>query len=1126
MSGSKIERITVNLPANFDARRHTQAVLAKIADKHGEGWEVESIDSANNRLTATRYAQVTETSTVADDTLVLGLARGTKPSDGEKIAAKFEDAHPGFRLTKFDPYLGQATMTRLPAKVVRAREAVRVALGVKPWDVQVRATRDGGFEVELPKSYSPSKHYAKLVEVAEQVIGRPGWYVKANAAELTARIIPGERPTFEPAYPFPIDAPIDMFRLPLGRTLPAPGEEATTLKVNLADNVGLLLQGLAGSGKAEVLTNRVPVPVSARRPDGWATIGDLTNDDVLYGPNGEVVQVAGFSDIQMDDTFDVTFDDGQVVRVGAEHAWEVSSYESRTRHYQGDRKHPGGVFAPVVKRLRALLQETEPGTYGTVADIAALAGVPTPRVYATVASNDMAELTVATNQPGGSHSIRKVRHYDAEKVAALLREEGLGQDLTAKASGRWATATELAFAAGLGTEERAVNKVRHRLRKHNVPYRMVTQRVEHKASLWSRAQKVYPVTEVLKGLISFYEDARGRAPLTEVRTTREMAQSVTARGGTHANWAVRMPEAIEAPEAELPVDPYLLGAWLGDGTSRTGAITVGRQDASEQFARLSALWDGPVSVTEDRDAITVRFGRDMSRCRRGHDGGNWAIAGGGSRYCRACRTVDGRSDPLTNVSLREELRALGVLRNKHIPAVYRRASVAQRLALLQGLMDTDGTISRSGRTELCLTNEQLAADALEVIRSLGIKASMSRGPAAVSQGGERRVVGVRFRITFTTSQRIFRLGRKAQLLPETVRDTGRWLYVKKIEPAGRRRVRCVRLATREAMYLTGDFVPTHNSVLINGFIYSALASGHEVAVIDVPHKKADFEWMKPFVREHGWGCDSLDQALTVVSLVYEEGQRRGQLFDEYGVKKWQDLPDDVRRENPILTLIVDELSGLLTKETIPKSLPKDHPMRVEAEERAAARDMLTVMLTKLPAEMRAAGIRLLYATQQAQANTGIPPAVKLNIPNRILLGANPSKQQRGHAFATPEKAPEVPEYIIEDAAASRGVGVAEFEGQPSVVFKSFFAPDDAFDRALRAMGVRTASRPEPTAAQIDRIVPRLDEDEPQGRPASRLDSEGGWGERDGRDAPDPKLRGAAAAAHQLRVEAAQAARGR
>src|SRR5690606_28453757 len=109
-------------------------------------------DSANNRLTATRYAQVTETSTVADDTLVLGLARGTKPSDGEKIAAKFEDAHPGFRLTKFDPYLGQATMTRLPAKVVRAREAVRVALGVKPWDVQVRATRDGGFEVELPPS--------------------------------------------------------------------------------------------------------------------------------------------------------------------------------------------------------------------------------------------------------------------------------------------------------------------------------------------------------------------------------------------------------------------------------------------------------------------------------------------------------------------------------------------------------------------------------------------------------------------------------------------------------------------------------------------------------------------------------------------------------------------------------------------------------------------------------------------------------------------------------------------------------------------------------------------------------------------------------------------------------------
>ncbi|GAB2976402.1 hypothetical protein [Actinotalea caeni] len=138
----------------------------------------------------------------------------------------------------------------------------------------------------------------------------------------------------------------------------------------------------------------------------------------------------------------------------------------------------------------------------------------------------------------------------------------------------------------------------------------------------------------------------------------------------------------------------------------------------------------------------------------------------------------------------------------------------------------------------------------------------------------------------------------------------------------------------------------------------------------------------------------------------------------------------------------------------------------------------------------------------------------------MLLGANPSKQQRGHAFANPEKAPEVPEYIAEDEKASRGVGVAEFEGQAPVVFKSYFAPDADFDRHLRDLGVRCTTRPEPTAAQVERVVPRLGEDEfaDGDRPRSRLESEGGWGERDGRDAPGPVLKGAAAAAHALKVQ--------
>src|SRR5699024_10674195 len=131
-----------------------------------------------------------------------------------------------------------------------------------------------------------------------------------------------------------------------------------------------------------------------------------------------------------------------------------------------------------------------------------------------------------------------------------------------------------------------------------------------------------------------------------------------------------------------------------------------------------------------------------------------------------------------------------------------------------------------------------------------------------------------------------------------------------------------------------------------------------------PHKKMDFEWVKPWVGNNGWGCESKAHAVTVASLVYAEGEARGKLMEEHGAKKWQDLPASLRAKHPPLTLIVDELTGLMASDPIPKSLPKDNPVRMDAEQAAAETDLLRAVLTKIPAEMRAAGIRLVIATQQ------------------------------------------------------------------------------------------------------------------------------------------------------------------
>lgn len=265
------------------------------------------------------------------------------------------------------------------------------------------------------------------------------------------------------------------------------------------------------------------------------------------------------------------------------------------------------------------------------------------------------------------------------------------------------------------------------------------------------------------------------------------------------------------------------------------------------------------------------------------------------------------------------------------------------------------------------------------------------------------------------------------------------------------------------------------SVTVNALIFGALQRGWQLVVVDVPHKAIDYEWVKPYVRPNGFGCASKAASLTALKLVYEEGQRRAGLLAEHGVQKWQELPDNVRAANPLILVIMDEVTGLFASDPIPKALPKDHPERIEAEQHAMETDLLKMVTAKIPAEMRFVGIRIILATQMAQANTGISVPLKTNLANRVLQGANPSKSARGHALNDPDAAPHIPEWIRADKGQSRGVGVAELEGQVPCVFKSFYASTDSYLQALELLGAPKTLTPEPTAAQIDKHVPRLDD---------------------------------------------------
>ncbi|WP_026535902.1 hypothetical protein [Arthrobacter sp. H14] len=1048
---SSTERITVKLPDGFDPSRHSKALEKKIADKHGGGFEIDSI--SEGVAVATRQVTITEVSTnTASRTKDVRLPRTVKPSDGDKMAVKLADQHgEGWEMTRFEPFLGRATLTQLTDEMGRCRGAAAVALGVKPWDVQVAQRPDGGFDLELPKSYVPSKHDSKLEEVATGVVGYDGWYLKTDPQKLRASLIPSAPPTFPNTVGFPVKklGRGSLDESPFGIKLPLPGETTgEEIAIDWTASAFSLLAGTPGSGKRQPLDSRVPVPVSGRFPNGWATIGKLNLGDEVFAASGEVANVDYLSPIIEDPIYELMFSDGQSVRCDPAHLWTVSDRQSRNAH---------------------------------------LPRMDSKRAYVDVRRRQELERLTA--------------------VAALTADHALGAD----------TRT-LAQLTGLSHQ-----RVQSFARQASLPFRV---------DPGSGQPRFYPVDEFVnawKDHLQGNYDAFERQPLLKTVTAEEMASAVRVEDG-RSNYAVRTAGSLLAPEATLPISPYLLGAWLGDGTSRNSGITVGSQDYEEMYALLTSEWPS-VSRIENNSRSTakvIHFGRPMpEKCLHGHN--NWKVPVlGYSRYCLDCRG-DGVLDR-SNLPLSEMLIQHGLRQNKHVPAAYLRSSHAQRLALLQGLMDTDGSISESGSCELTLCNQRLASGALELIRSLGIKCSMNESPSSITEADpdnagikRRRTVGTRYRMHFTTDLAVFRLSRKAERVPSTLRDTQNWIYVTEIRWVGRALGRCIRIDHPSHLYLTEGFIPTHNTVALNALIAHGRSNGSELVIVDDPSKAVDFMWCKDYVRDGGWGCDSDKAAVATLQMVYNEGRERAKVLAQKGYVNWLDMPEK-ERYKPIF-IVVDEVSALLVTDKIPGGIPKDHPLVREATERNLMKIQLGALISKIVAEQRFVGMRMILSTQVTNNNTGVPPTLKAKIGHKMLQGVNPSKSARQQSFSDESAVPHVPDNVKSGGKAGKGVGVADLEGQSPAVYKSYFATTDDYRSVFERLGLQKTSQPEPTAAQIAKYTPSLDDeaDEKSATAARRAAMKDPGADQYGEavyDADGKPLKGAALAAAQSKALAA------
>jgi hypothetical protein len=804
----------------------------------------------------------------------------------------------------------------------------------------------------------------------------------------------------------------------------ATGVEGEPVVFDHTESPHILLAGVTGAGKSQPLDSRVPVPVSDRFPDGWATIGELEIGDPVFAADGTPTPILGFSDIVEQPVHTLHFDTGESVDCGPEHLWKVSTAASRrvrTPNVNRARDERFQTLMARSARLRELAERAQAGLLASRPDLAALSGLSLTTVHRLLPET----LAVKVDVPHG----RKVDQVSIDDLVPRLEEiidargsvkiveSTIGRpQLAVLPAGGWLTIREITeVLLGRSSSRNERDRVKDLVRRSGAARRPGGQATETLTG--------FPVDEALTLFAEHFEHMAVRSdsgrqvrPLEEIVTAAEIAAAVTEASGRR-NFAVRLPAAIGGPEADLPVDPYVLGAWLGDGNKRNGEITQSVDETCvDETARES---DNAWLLAE-----IVRLGYDAHR-KRSDD------------------------QVISVLNLRVPLREIGVLCNKHIPATYLRASAAQRLALLQGLMDTDGTIDARGSCELSLCDGRLAADALELVRSLGIKASITDAPASITEDdperpGERRrrVTGTRWRIHFTTTTEVFRLPRKAARVPDGTRSTQGWRYVTGVTVGDPVPMRCISVDHPEHLYLTEGFVPTHNSVLAQAFVYGALVQGFEVNIVDPVKGGADFVFAKDRCRAF---AQTPFEAAGVMRSVYAEVIRRKTINSEYGVGSIDELPEDIRPAR-VLTFI-DEFTSLMGQALVPKSDDpemQDEIEAIEAENRARAE--IGMFVGKIAREARSAGVHLALGTQKLTAKMldqipgGAGNDLKTNLA-RTLLGKAPYGD-RASALRAPDDAPKL------EGDIPKGRGLWEPLSSAAMVVQCWFAPQSELREAL------------------------------------------------------------------------------
>lgn len=240
-------------------------------------------------------------------------------------------------------------------------------------------------------------------------------------------------------------------------------------------------------------------------------------------------------------------------------------------------------------------------------------------------------------------------------------------------------------------------------------------------------------------------------------------------------------------------DPYFVGLYLGDGT-HGGSICTADQEIADFLTGIGCSRYSTPNSKADSYGIVGPLRRLWRDWLNGH----------GLQGRRAWE--------------------------KFVPPYALTAPIDYRLALLQGLMDSDGYVDCRGRCFFNSTSERLVEDVRELVRGLGGKASLRERKGMYSIDGERRPARLSYetRVWMRKTSALFRLSRKKARCRDSWNGGAELMRaVTKIEPVGEEESVCIQVDSPFGLYIGEDYIVTHNSDLGIGL---ALTSHQRVGI--------------------------------------------------------------------------------------------------------------------------------------------------------------------------------------------------------------------------------------------------------------------------------------------------------